>query len=106
MTSLAILGFFYFHRLMTTKALAMIRAQEPRLVRLSLVERFSMTALAQWRRNTDRAVVMAPLTHNVFLTVEVRRDLAIANVLHQTVYHLAMRELDWLVLLSEEANRH
>ena len=75
-------------------------------MRLGLVERFSMTTLTQRRRDPDRAVVMASLTHNVFLTVEVRRDLAIANVLHQPVYHLAMRELHWLVLLSEESDRH
>ncbi len=106
MTSFAILWFFNFHRLVTTKTLAMIRAKEPRLVRLGFVERFSMTTLAQRRRDTHRAVVVAPLTHDVLVTVEVRRDLTIANVLQQSVYYLAMRELDWLVLLSEESDRH
>jgi len=106
MTSLAILGFFNFHRLMTTKALAVVRTKQSGRVQFGLIERLSVTTLAQRRRNTDRAVVMATLTHYVLVTVEVRRDLALANMLHEPVYHLAMRELDGLVLFREESDCH
>ena len=77
----------------------MVRTKESRLEQLGLIERFAMAALAQRRLNADRTVVMTSLTHDVLVTVEVRRDLALTDVLHQPVNHLPMRELDGLVLL-------
>lgn len=75
-------------------------------MQFGLVERLPVTALAQRRSNADGTVVMASLTHSVFVTMEVRCDLAVVDMLHQPVYNLAMRELDGLILFGEEPNRH
>ena len=84
----------------------MVRAKEAWFERLGLIEWLTMTTLAQRRFDADRTVMVTALTHSVLTTMEVRRDLALTNVLHQPVYHLPMRELNRLVLICEEPNRH
>ena len=106
MTSLAILRFFDFHRLMTAETLSMISAQQTRLEQVCLVKRLTVAALAQRRLHSDRTVVMTALTDDIFVTVEVRSNLALGDMLHQFVQHLAMREPNRLVLVRENADRN
>ena len=84
----------------------MIRAKQPRLVKLSLIERLAVATLAQRRQHTERSVMMASLTHYIFVAVEIARNPAALDVFHQLVDDLLVRQLDRLVFLRQNPDGH
>ncbi|KPJ87251.1 MAG: hypothetical protein AMS18_14870 [Gemmatimonas sp. SG8_17] len=94
----------YLHTLVTAETLAMVCTVQSWLEEIGLVERFVMTVLTAWWLRTDGAVMVATLADNVFMTVEMRSYLALADVLHQLVHDLAVRKFDRFVLFREDAD--
>jgi hypothetical protein len=106
MTPLTILWFLDLHCLVTAEALAMIRTEKTRLVKLRLIERFPVTALTKRRQNADRSMMVAPLAHRVLTAMEVRRYSTFFDMLHQPVDDLPMGKLNRFILLGEQSDRH
>lgn len=99
-------GLFKLHGGVTTHALAMIGSLQARLVRSGRVKGSAMTAGTLGRGLGSRALVMATLTHERFLPMEVSRQIIALHVLDQTLDDFAVREFAGFVFVGQSADNH
>ena len=97
--------FLQLHLLVTAEALPVVGAEQARLVQVGISSARSVTALAQRRLLSDRALVMTALANGVFMPVELRGHAAVIDVLAQLVDDLPMRHDRRFILLRQDADR-